>query len=73
MKADTDFPYSANGRGETPLYIAAASGNDNMVAEILGDCPSRPMKARVERLPFMQQPPLNQMPLNYISCYPLQI
>lgn len=42
LKADTDFPYSANGRGETPLYIAAASGNDNMVAEILENCPSRP-------------------------------
>ncbi|KAK9182736.1 hypothetical protein WN944_025882 [Citrus x changshan-huyou] len=35
LKADPDFPYSANGSGETPLYLAAARGHEEIVDEIL--------------------------------------
>ncbi|GAY63533.1 hypothetical protein CUMW_226360 [Citrus unshiu] len=42
IKADPDVPYSANCRGETPLYMAAARGIYfyEMVAEISENCPS---------------------------------
>lgn len=40
MKADPDVPYSPNGSGETPLYMAAARGSRVIVAEILKSCPS---------------------------------
>ncbi|GAY67409.1 hypothetical protein CUMW_256230 [Citrus unshiu] len=39
LKADPDFPYSANGSGETPLYLAAARGHKKISAEILQKCP----------------------------------
>ncbi|KAK9182726.1 hypothetical protein WN944_025872 [Citrus x changshan-huyou] len=40
LEADPAFLYSANGSGETPLYLAAARGHKKIVAEILGKCPS---------------------------------
>ncbi|KAH9682288.1 ANK REP REGION domain-containing protein [Citrus sinensis] len=42
IKADPDVPYSANCRGETPLYMTAAKGIYfyEMVAEISENCPS---------------------------------
>ncbi|XP_052293035.1 ankyrin repeat-containing protein At5g02620-like isoform X4 [Citrus sinensis] len=39
FKADPDFPDSANGSGETPLYLAAARGHKKISAEILQKCP----------------------------------
>lgn len=35
---DRDFPYSANGHGQTPLYIASRLGDLTMVDEILQNC-----------------------------------
>ncbi|KAL9410747.1 hypothetical protein AB3S75_044512 [Citrus x aurantiifolia] len=40
LKADPDFPYSGNGSGETPLYLAAVRGHKKIVAEILQQCES---------------------------------
>ncbi|KAF9661800.1 hypothetical protein SADUNF_Sadunf19G0106400 [Salix dunnii] len=41
-KEDSDFPYSANVHGETPLYIAASTGrgskHDKVIDAILGNC-----------------------------------
>ncbi|KAL9410753.1 hypothetical protein AB3S75_044516 [Citrus x aurantiifolia] len=39
LGADPAFPYSANGSGETPLYLAAARGHKKISAEILQKCP----------------------------------
>ncbi|KAH9682271.1 ANK REP REGION domain-containing protein [Citrus sinensis] len=39
LGADPAFPYSANGSGETPLYLAAARGHAEIVKEILQKCP----------------------------------
>ncbi|ESR33348.1 hypothetical protein CICLE_v10004701mg [Citrus x clementina] len=39
LGADPAFPYSANGSGETPLYLAAARGHKKISAEILEKCP----------------------------------
>ncbi|KAH9764610.1 ANK REP REGION domain-containing protein [Citrus sinensis] len=40
LGADPAFPYSANGSGETPLYLAAARAHKEISAEILQKCPS---------------------------------
>ncbi|KAL9408258.1 hypothetical protein AB3S75_046754 [Citrus x aurantiifolia] len=40
IKADPHVPYSTNRKGETPLYMAAANGSVEIVAEILQNCPS---------------------------------
>ncbi|KAH9682248.1 hypothetical protein WN943_028967 [Citrus x changshan-huyou] len=40
IKADPHVPYSTNRNGETPLYMAAANGSVEIVAEILQNCPS---------------------------------
>ncbi|GAY63534.1 hypothetical protein CUMW_226370 [Citrus unshiu] len=40
LGADRAFPYSANGSGETPLYLAAAGEQEEIVDEILQKCPS---------------------------------
>ncbi|KAJ0100220.1 hypothetical protein Patl1_21624 [Pistacia atlantica] len=37
-EGDPDFHYSANNFGETPLYLAAARANDDMVIQILYRC-----------------------------------
>ncbi|KAK0608015.1 hypothetical protein LWI29_024149 [Acer saccharum] len=39
-REDTDFPYSANNCGETPLYMAASTGSLGAVVEILETCTS---------------------------------
>ncbi|XP_062171371.1 protein ACCELERATED CELL DEATH 6-like [Alnus glutinosa] len=40
IKTDPNFSYSANNAGETPLYIAAERGFEDVVIEILDKCKS---------------------------------
>ncbi|XP_068312583.1 ankyrin repeat-containing protein ITN1-like [Pyrus communis] len=40
IREDPDFPYSANEAGETPLYLAAERGYQDVVSEILETCMS---------------------------------
>ncbi|ESR33345.1 hypothetical protein CICLE_v10006407mg [Citrus x clementina] len=40
IKEDPAVPYSTNGCGETPLYMAAERGFEKMLTEILENCPS---------------------------------